>query len=80
MAVVRLFASVREAAGTPRDVVPGRTVAEVLDAASARYGDRFSALLATCRVWVNGEGASPETPVSDADEVAILPPVSGGGV
>ena len=78
MAVVRLFASVREAAGTQRDVIEGTTVAEVLEAATARYGDRFSALLSTCRIWVNGEGASPETPVGDTDEVAILPPVSGG--
>lgn len=79
MAVVRLFASAREAAGTPRDTLPGCTVGEVLDAARARYGTRFSALLETCRVWVNGESASDGTPVGEADEVAILPPVSGGG-
>jgi molybdopterin converting factor small subunit len=78
MAVVRLFASAREAAGTGRDRLPGDTVAEVLDAARRRYGDRFAALLGTCRVWVNGEAAPDETPVGDDDEVAVLPPVSGG--
>ena len=78
MAVIRLFASAREAAGTARDTVPGATVGEVLDVARVRYGDRFSALLETCRVWVNGESASHDTVVGEADEVAILPPVSGG--
>ncbi|MGH9117504.1 MAG: MoaD/ThiS family protein [Acidimicrobiales bacterium] len=79
MAVVRLFAGVREAAGTSRDLLPGGTVAEVLDAARARYGSRFADVLATCRVWVNGESAADDTPVGENDEVAILPPVSGGG-
>ena len=78
MPVVRLFASAREAAGTSRDVLPGATVGEVLQAAMARYGESFAGLLRTCRVWVNGEPADSETPVSDRDEVAVLPPVSGG--
>jgi molybdopterin synthase sulfur carrier subunit len=78
VAIVRLFASAREAAGTGRDVIDADDVAGVLTVARARYGYRFEALLGTCRVWVNGEPAEPETPVSPADEVAILPPVSGG--
>ncbi|MGH9188325.1 MAG: MoaD/ThiS family protein [Acidimicrobiales bacterium] len=78
MAVLRLFASAREAAGTRRDTMPGSTVAEVLEAARARYGSGFAALLDTCRVWVNGEPASPDQPVGEGDEVAVLPPVSGG--
>lgn len=78
MAVLRLFASARDAAGTGSDVVPGTTVAEVLDAASARYGTRFAAVLADSRVWVNGESVPADEPVGDDDEVAVLPPVSGG--
>ncbi len=78
MAVIRLFAAAREAAGTTRDELPGATVADVLAAASQRYGAGFVALLPTCRVWVNGEQADGSTPVTDADEVAVLPPVSGG--
>lgn len=50
----------------------------MLDAACARYGERFVALLPTCRVWVNGEPADWADAVRDADEVAVLPPVSGG--
>jgi molybdopterin converting factor small subunit len=76
--VLRLFAAAREAAGAGRDVVPGRTVAEVLDEASARYGDGFVEVLASAQVWCNGEPCAPGDAVGDDDEVAVLPPVSGG--
>ena len=78
MAVLRLFAQAREAAGTARDSVDGATVDEVLSAARSRYGDGFAALLPTCRVWVNGEPAADDVAVTAEDEVAVLPPVSGG--
>lgn len=78
MAVLRLFAGAREAAGTARDDVPGATVGEVIDAACARYGADFSAVVEHCQIWRNGEPANVAEPVSDADEVAVLPPVSGG--
>lgn len=78
MPTLRLFASAREAAGTARDTMPGATVAEVLDAARQRYGDAFATVLTTCKVWVNGDEAEPSMIVTDADEVAVLPPVSGG--
>jgi sulfur-carrier protein len=78
VARLRLFASAREAAGRGRDVVDGSTVADVLSASIERYGAAFAAVLPTCRVWVNGEPAEPELPVNDTDEVALLPPVSGG--
>lgn len=73
-----MFAAAREAAGTGRDVVPGSTVAEVLDAASARYGPRFAEVLERCQVWRNGDPCDAQDAVADADEVAVLPPVSGG--
>jgi molybdopterin synthase sulfur carrier subunit len=78
MAKVRLFASMREAAGRSHDEVPGATVAAVLEAAVERYGADFAVRLQQCRVWVNGEPVSPDSPVGDEDEVAVLPPVSGG--
>lgn len=78
MATVRLFASAREAAGRGTDEIPGATVGEVLDGARQRYGDVFARLLDGCKVWRNGEPADREDPVTDADEVAVLPPVSGG--
>ncbi len=78
MATVRLFASVREAAGTGRDTIDGTTVGEVVDAAVDRYGGEFAALLPTSKVWVNGQPADRDTPVEPTDELAVLPPVSGG--
>jgi molybdopterin synthase sulfur carrier subunit len=80
MADLRLFAQAREAAGSARDTVDGATVDEVLAAAGARYGEGFAALLPTCRIWVNGEPAHGDDPVTPDDEVAVLPPVSGGGL
>jgi MoaD family protein len=80
MARLRLFANLREAAGTSNDEVPGATVGDVLDAAVDRYGSRFSEGLGTARVWVNGEPAQRETPIVDQDEVALIPPVSGGAM
>ena len=78
MAQVRLFASAREAAGTGSDEIDGDTVEDVLRSAVARYGERFAGVLETCRIWVNGDDAGPDTPVGPNDELAVLPPVSGG--
>ena len=80
---LRLFAAAREAAGRAHDtfdVAPGTTLEAVLAAAVDRYGDHFSDVLSTSRVWVNGEEspAGPAGPLRDGDEVAVLPPVSGG--
>jgi molybdopterin synthase sulfur carrier subunit len=77
---IRLFAAAREAAGRGSDTIEGATVDEVLERARAAYGPQFALVLHTARVWVNGEepllhGA---TVLLDGDEVAVLPPVSGG--
>ena len=50
----------------------------MLDAAAARFGEQFAAVLAGSRVWLNGEPTGRDAPVSERDEVAVLPPVSGG--
>ena len=78
MPCLRLFAGAREAAGTDRDTIEGATVGAVLDAAVDRYGPGFADVLATCKVWVNGDPAERDDAVADDDEVAVLPPVSGG--
>ena len=78
MATLRLFASARVAAGTGQAQFDGATVGDVLAAAVAAYGSGFQTVLGSCRVWVNGDAAEPATAVSAADEVAVLPPVSGG--
>ena len=78
MPCLRLFAGAREAAGTDRDTIEGATVGAVLDAAVDRYGPGFADVLATCKVWVNGDPVERDDTVADDDEVAVLPPVSGG--
>lgn len=78
MAQVRLFAAARDAAGTGRDDLPGDTVGEVLACARTRYGSSFDAVLGTCRIWVNGEPADALDTIGATDELAVLPPVSGG--
>lgn len=78
MPKVRLFAQAREVAGTGHDDLSGATVADVLQAARARYGADFAAVLEQSKVWVNGEPAELTQAVADDDEVAVLPPVSGG--
>jgi molybdopterin converting factor small subunit len=80
MARLRLFANLREVAGTGSAEFPGATVAEVLDAAIAAYGAEFAENLTIAKVWVNGDPAGPDDTVADQDEVALIPPVSGGAV
>ncbi len=78
MAVVRLFAGAREAAGLTTDQIPAPTVGDVVDEACRRYGQGFAAVLASSRIWLNGEPAERSMAVGPSDVVAILPPVSGG--
>jgi sulfur-carrier protein len=78
VATLRLFAAAREVAGTGRDTIAGATVGEVLAAARSRYGEEFAAVLATSQVWCNGTPTTDDATVAEGDEVAVLPPVSGG--
>jgi molybdopterin synthase sulfur carrier subunit len=55
MATLRLFASAREAAGTDRATIGADTVGAVLDEARRRFGEHFAAVLASSKVWCNGE-------------------------
>ena len=78
MATLRLFAGLRDAAGTSRLDVEGVTVGEVVERAAERFGPRFAEILERSRVWLNGEEARPSDRVGPDDEVALIPPVSGG--
>lgn len=78
VATIRLFANLRETAGTGKLELDVATVGEALDLLSAQYGERFDRGLARARVWKNGDPAEPEMAVDDSDEIAIIPPVSGG--
>ncbi|MFT7476401.1 MAG: molybdopterin converting factor small subunit [Verrucomicrobiales bacterium] len=59
-------------------MIDGGTVGDVLANASSKFGEEFQSMIPICRVWVNGEAADSDTEVRNGDEVALLPPVSGG--
>jgi molybdopterin converting factor small subunit len=75
-----LFAQAREAAGRAADEYDAATLGELRAAACARYGEPFVSVLDTARLWVNGDEpeAGEATLLRDGDEIAVLPPVSGG--
>jgi molybdopterin converting factor small subunit len=78
MAVVLFFAQAREAAGTKTWNCSATTVGEAIDDAAVHFGEALTRVIPHCKVWVNGEPAERSTPIFDRDEVALLPPVSGG--
>jgi sulfur-carrier protein len=82
MARLVLFAAAREAAGTGTATVDGRSVAEVLDSATERFGPDFSRILAHCSVFVDDERVPTSEwggrEIAAGTEVAVLPPTSGG--
>jgi MoaE-MoaD fusion protein len=69
---VRLFAGLRERAGWSRREIDAATVADVWPALD--LGDEPEGLLYA----VNKEYAARERRLADGDEVALIPPVSGG--
>jgi cyclic pyranopterin phosphate synthase len=76
------FAAIREAAGARTLDVDASTVGEALKVATEKYGARFEKILAICTVLHREETVKPEDwwnhPVEQPDEIAVLPPVSGG--
>lgn len=75
---VRLFASLRELAGAPEVEADGATVGEVVDALAERYGQRFADIARAGSFVVDGERAAPDAVLTGTEELALLPPVSGG--
>ena len=80
-ATVRLFAILREKAGTSEttvDLPEYSTVADLLAAIESRYPG-LSASVSHTMIAVNTEYVEETHPLRDGDEVALIPPVSGGG-
>jgi molybdopterin synthase catalytic subunit/molybdopterin converting factor small subunit len=78
---VRMFGALAELAGVDRDVVDvpdGATAAEVIDAMGTRHR-QAAGILPRLRVAVNLEVVPAERRIAPDDEVALLPPVAGGG-
>ena len=75
---VRLFASYREAAGTNRLDAPLPRGARVRDLLELLAPQLPALSRAPGLVAVNHTYVTPETALDDGDEVALIPPVSGG--
>ena len=54
------------------------TVQGLLTQAQNDLGPEFTQILAISRVWLNGDPVENDSEVLNGDEVAVLPPVSGG--
>jgi molybdopterin synthase catalytic subunit len=77
---IKLFARLRELAGAgtlEREVADQATISDLLQNLQAEFPRLVEASSRTI-ISVNKEFASPETRLSDGDEVAFFPPVSGG--
>jgi len=77
---VKLFGSVREAAGSSEiseEIAEGACVSDLREQLSGLYPliEKYGSHL---RIAVNCEIATETTALADGDEVALLPPVSGG--
>ena len=77
---VRLFASFREAVGGGTlnwDAPEGSTVSDVVAALQAAY-PRLRPTAAKALLAVNQEYVGGDLRLHDGDELALIPPVSGG--
>jgi molybdopterin converting factor subunit 1 len=77
---VRLFARLRDIAGEAeltRDIAPGSTIRSVWRELAGEYPElgRYERSISSA---VNADYARMDQVLSDGDEVAFLPPVSGG--
>ena len=72
---VLFFAHARDATGCSQVELKADTLAGALDQSCA------TAVLANSRVWINGDEplTGMTTDLNENDEIAVLPPVSGGG-
>ncbi|KAA6185832.1 molybdopterin converting factor subunit 1 [Thiohalocapsa marina] len=83
MIQIRYFASLRERLGTDGESLPlddSRCVGDILEHLRQR-GTPWAEALAPSKTLlcaVNQEMARPETTLTDGDELAFFPPVTGG--
>jgi molybdopterin converting factor subunit 1 len=77
---VLLFASLREVVGAPQstlDVEQGANISDVWHDLAGLYPP-LAPHTGTIAFALNGSYAKPNETVKDGDEIAFLPPVSGG--
>ena len=79
MVKVKLFGPAKKAAGCSiieLDVQTGNDAIQELK----KYSVELEKLIDISQVWVNGEQIDLSNLLKDGDELAILPPMSGGSI
>ena len=88
MPLVKFYANLRKLASVKEKVVPGNSIRAVLETLADDFpglrpfffdGNRIQVRVI---ITLNGQTLDPETvpdiPVSEQDQIAIFPPISGG--
>ena len=76
MVTVRLFAAVRDAAGSAVLEIPAGSLGAGL--AALNLGERFMQILAMCTLLSDGRQLALDDHVVDGAAVDVLPPFAGG--
>lgn len=77
MIKIKLFAFLKEMAGSEEISLEATSCEEALGRLKNQFPELLSAL-PSCLIAVNETYAAPSTVLREGDELAILPPVSGG--
>lgn len=83
---VRYFAAARAAAGVAEEIVPigsstdtAPTVADAVEALTARHGDHLTSVVTACSFLLNGVAVRDRSvEILDGAELDVLPPFAGG--
>ncbi len=79
---VKLYATLRKAAGEKEYLSQARNVGQVLEELHERYGAGVERYLNGCIVLVNGQNVGylkgRRTRLKAEDEVSVFPPLAGG--
>ncbi len=85
MPVIKLYANLRDIAGTKELSVTGSNLGETLDGLARQYPALEGVILEDGQIrphfviTINGHNATDlEAPVTEDDTIAIFPPIAGG--
>lgn len=82
MVEVKLYASLRAAAGEKKFFTEAPSVKVLLRQAAERYGNEFALKLKVATILVNGKNIAhlkwKNTRLQDGDVVSLFPPLAGG--
>ncbi len=76
----KFFAAIKDIVGTPEvelEITPGTTAGDLFQR-YCRQHPRLNQYAERIMISVNLEFVSPETHLKEGDEIAFIPPVSGG--